>query len=749
MSHSSEIRQVFNKFRLVQNEIRVQKHTFSKIKIVRFLLIFTFISVVILTLFDSNDVYTIQRGTDPSFIQNRFQPSTWEPNGLLRIAVVIGTRPELIKLLKLINISKLNHTSLDIRVVNTAQHSGMLSNMLIETGVEPDVTFPERREKTLTGTTSELYHYFDVLLTSWNPHVVLVQGDTTTAYIAAHSAFLRGIHVGHIEAGLRTYHGGLPFPEEINRRSLSMLCSLCFAPTQLAVDALMGEGIQADRVFLTGNTVVDSLQLLLSQTSKEPNVDLRYVSGPVLTNVTSELIARKQHIVLWTTHRRETVMLGLKGIVSSLSKLLQKHPSVTFIVPLHPNPKVQHAYQHLNGSYPNLYLTKPLSYHQLVSTLQRITLVATDSGGLQEEAFTCKLPVVVLRERTERYEGVLAGGAILAGTREERVYNTIDTILSDSSRYRNMHDRANSSVFGDGHASSRILKIITSKKEMLLKDDAYSYLNFNQLYASRLLPIAQTAFKETVTQAQPFDRNNGKLSVILTGYKRPPHVLEKQLKVLETSTVKPDHIIFFQNEEHVDFSAVLHNFPRVKHVHFKNLNSKFHGRFLLPLLLDSEFTAIVDDDTVSGKRWLEVALDYVKKHRVLVGNSGRKVLHNELDSGVYQYGKDSSVSGRISHHNVDFVGHWWIFRTEWIHTLWSRPTSTLWTGEDIDFSSKLKMFLGVDSVVLDVSNNDMNPETQYGHSQHFASSKDPESMTVRRNLVRRRIAEGWIPIDFE
>ena len=358
-----------------------------------------------------------------------------------RVTIVLGTRPEAIKLAPVIKVFQACD-ALKTRVVLTGQHREMVAQVMDLFGLkaDQDLNLMAPRQ-TLTHVTCAALQGLRDDFQAYPPQLVLVQGDTTTAFAAGLAAFYEQIPVGHVEAGLRTDNLLDPFPEEANRRLLSQLSSLHFAPTPKAQANLQASGVVGE-VSVTGNTVIDAL-LLMAKTASEPHFE--------------GLDWQRQRVILATVHRRENWGDRLLTIASGIRQVLDRHPDTSLLLPLHRNPTVREPLQRLLGDHPRVVLTEPLDYDRLVAAMKGCTLLLTDSGGLQEEAPALGKPVLVLRRTTERPEAVDAGTARLVGTDSSCIVKEVSRLLNDSSAYRAMSRAVN--PFGDGQASQRILHL--------------------------------------------------------------------------------------------------------------------------------------------------------------------------------------------------------------------------------------------------------------------------------------------------
>ncbi len=358
------------------------------------------------------------------------------------IGIILGTRPEAIKLAPVIQKFKAS-PAFDTQVILTGQHREMVDQVmqLFDLQADHDLAIMQPQQ-TLTNITCASLQGLETLFQQLQLQMVLVQGDTTTAFAAALAAFYQKIPVGHVEAGLRTDNLFNPYPEEANRRLVSQLAHLHFPPTSLSVEHLQRSGVWG-QVHLTGNTVIDAL---LSVAARNPPCA---VPG---------LDWASHRTLLATVHRRENWGAPLQNIASGFLQVLEKFPDTALLLPLHRNPTVREPLTAMLGSHPRAFLTEPLDYTDLVGAIQRCHLLLTDSGGLQEEAPSLGKPVLVLRDNTERPEAVTAGTAKLIGTDADRIVTETAELLTNSETYQKMATAIN--PFGDGQAADRILKAV-------------------------------------------------------------------------------------------------------------------------------------------------------------------------------------------------------------------------------------------------------------------------------------------------
>ncbi|WP_298908256.1 non-hydrolyzing UDP-N-acetylglucosamine 2-epimerase [uncultured Nostoc sp.] len=359
-----------------------------------------------------------------------------------RVYIILGTRPEAIKLAPVIQVFQ-KSSDFESQVILTGQHREMVEQVMQLFNIKPDYDLEIMQvQQSLNDITCRSLQGLEGLFKEKKPDLVVVQGDTTTAFAAALAAFYQKIPVGHVEAGLRTDDILNPYPEEANRRLISQITQLHFAPTPWAVENLHRSGVLGE-IHMTGNTVIDAL--------------LNVAATQAICNVPG-LEWDSYRVLLATVHRRENWGEPLLAIAQGFLQILDKFPDTALLLPLHRNPTVRVPLQELLGNHPRIFLTDPLDYGQLVGAIGRSHLLLTDSGGLQEEAPSLGKPVLVLRDTTERPEAVVAGTAKLVGTTSQNIFAAAAELLSDLDAYEAMANAIN--PFGDGHAAERILQIV-------------------------------------------------------------------------------------------------------------------------------------------------------------------------------------------------------------------------------------------------------------------------------------------------
>lgn len=363
-----------------------------------------------------------------------------------RIMIVYGTRPEAIKLAPVVKSMRESRLLRPI-VTLTGQHRAIVDQVHAMFGITPDHDLDViRPQQSLDGLTARVLSRLTEVLRAERPDAVIVQGDTTSAFAGALAAFYERIPVVHVEAGLRTDDIYSPFPEEANRRLTSRITSLHLAPTPSSEANLVREGIDTERIVVTGNTVIDALLWAVRQ-------DLPYGSPEL------EALERAQSpVLLVTAHRRESWGQRMRDVADAVSRLARLHPDLRVVLPVHPNPAVRETLLPVLGGIPNVLTVEPLDYGAFSRMLRRSTVVLTDSGGVQEEAPSLGKPVLVMRDTTERPEAVAAGTARLVGTDSDHIVDQVDSLLSSEPAYREMANAVN--PYGDGHAARRTVEAI-------------------------------------------------------------------------------------------------------------------------------------------------------------------------------------------------------------------------------------------------------------------------------------------------
>lgn len=359
-----------------------------------------------------------------------------------KVMFVFGTRPEAIKICPVIKQFKEMKDFKTITCI-TGQHREMLDQVLEVFNVLPDYDLSiMKKGQDLFDITTKILSELKIVIDNVSPDLMIVHGDTTTAFAAAIAGFYKKVPIAHVEAGLRTYDLYSPFPEEFNRHTISVVAALHFAPTDLAKDNLLNERVDSKKIFVTGNTAIDALRTTVKNNFKDENLEW----------------AEDSRLLLVTAHRRENIGMPMRNMFSAIRRVVEDNKDVKVIYPIHKNPVVREIAMEELGECENVRLIEPLSVIDFHNYMSKAFLILTDSGGIQEEAPSLGKPVLVMRETTERPEGVEAGTLKLIGTQEENVYINIVNLLNNNEEYKKMSIAQN--PYGDGHASERILNCV-------------------------------------------------------------------------------------------------------------------------------------------------------------------------------------------------------------------------------------------------------------------------------------------------
>lgn len=362
-----------------------------------------------------------------------------------KVMLVFGTRPEAIKMCPLVNELK-TRKGIETIVCVTGQHRQMLDQVLEAFHVEPDYDLSIMKDRqTLFDVTTNILNRIKSVLEEVQPDVVLVHGDTSTTFVTALACFYLQIPVGHVEAGLRTYNIYSPYPEEFNRQAVSIISAYNFAPTELSKKNLLREGKNPDTIYVTGNTAIDALKTTVREDYTHP--DLEWAKG--------------SRLIMITAHRRENLGEPMKHMFRAIRRVCDEHPDIKAIYPIHMNPVVREIADSILGDDERIRIIEPLDVLDFHNFLSRSYLILTDSGGIQEEAPSLGKPVLVMRDTTERPEGIKAGTLKLVGTDEEVIYQNFKQLLEDEEAYKAMSTASN--PYGDGFACKRIADILEGK----------------------------------------------------------------------------------------------------------------------------------------------------------------------------------------------------------------------------------------------------------------------------------------------
>ncbi len=359
-----------------------------------------------------------------------------------KVMLVFGTRPEAIKMCPLVLELK-NRPGIDCKVCVTGQHRQMLDQVLDAFGVEPDYDLSIMKDKqTLFDVTTNILNSIKAVLEEEKPDVVLVHGDTSTTFVTALACFYLQIAVGHVEAGLRTYNIYSPYPEEFNRQAVGIISKYNFAPTELSRDNLLREGKDEASIYVTGNTAIDALKTTVRDDYTHPELEW----------------AKDSRLIMITAHRRENLGEPMRNMFRAIRRIIDEHPDIKAIYPIHMNPVVREAANEILGGEDRIRIIEPLEVLDFHNFLARSYMILTDSGGIQEEAPSLGKPVLVMRDTTERPEGIKAGTLKLVGTDEQVIYDNFKLLLCDEEAYDKMSKASN--PYGDGFACKRIADIL-------------------------------------------------------------------------------------------------------------------------------------------------------------------------------------------------------------------------------------------------------------------------------------------------
>jgi UDP-N-acetylglucosamine 2-epimerase (non-hydrolysing) len=567
----------------------------------------------------------------------------------------------------------------------------------------------------------------DNLIELWHPHLLLVQGDTTTVLMAGLAAFHRGVPVGHVEAGLRTHDIHQPFPEELNRQAISNLASFHFAATELAARNL---GYGRRHVYVTGNTVVDALQIVFHKLSRLSE------NQPVfefMNKVKNRIEPGKNSSLVWcllTIHRRESFGDLMEKILKAVLQMLKENPNLVIVFPVHPNPSVRAALSRvvpgvsvssiLNAAdqETRFFLVEPLAYTDLIQLVNLSCFVLTDSGGIQEEAASMGRPTLVLRETTERVEGILAGAARLVGAGSDPDLIVREgSLLANNSTLRDFMASKGRGLYGIGNAASIIVDTIRSNSESLLRGEAV----WTQWNTSTRL-TSSSPFRPSISSSwRPHFIERRLVSlcqfvVVVTVWRR--QTLQLQLEMLQEQGLDDcpiSDVFVFQNGNYIDVSGIILDWNR-KDAKFKimyiqsKVQTGYYGRFLAPLMAhqashENLYFAILDDDVIFGSRYFENCKRIVEFENALCTRNGRFVQPQgngmwleHLGSSGRGWNYDGQPATWDEDVIYDFGGHIWIGRLSWLREVWRHPPPIIETLEDFWISAVLKTSWNVSTV---------------------------------------------------
>lgn len=672
------------------------------------------IVIIICLCFLSLDLYFDKYFYGTKFFFHRLKSSYSTNNHC--VVIVFGTRPEAVKMIPLIKQLKNNKNFLCI-TINTGQHMKMIKQILESLNMSDYIDIElniMRYNQTLSELTSRTILELNKIYSLIHPHAVIVQGDTTTSFAAALSAFYQKIPVFHVEAGLRTHNLYSPFPEEFNRVAIDDISTLLFAPTELAANNLIKEKKNPCKIFITGNTVVDALNLTLKSTSPSNYIHL------LLQTSKSRCKSKKYcKIILLTFHRRENYFKPMENILKAVQKLLKEFDDIIIILPFHLNPNVRQSikmglpekvYNNImkgkeikvqNYLYFNrLLLINPLNYIDLVHLQSSSFFIMTDSGGIQEESLSIGKPVLILRENTERVEGIKSGSAFLTGTSTNSIYYFASLLLKNETLYKQMAKP--NYIYGNGNASKIIVGLIEHYFEDELSNSYFNNSNkLNNLNYIKILSQYDNSILNSDNDLQ-YD-----LVIVLTVWKR--NNLENQLMLIKRQSIlknKKTNLIIFQNFNHINIDNIIEEWEKpgkfhdlVKITFIKSpIETGYFGRFISPLTsqvsLNSYFI-VCDDDLIWGDKYFENMIRVVDEG-FLATRNGRIIdkNFNEIipNSKIFIYNNQVCFNEDIEY---DFGGQIWAGRISWLRKAWTHIPISIENCEDFWLSATLKTFYNI------------------------------------------------------
>ena len=636
-----------------------------------------------------------------------------------RLAFIFGTRPEAIKLIPLIKELKKNTNFLCI-TINTGQHKEMIQQILESFNMEKSIDFNlniMKKNQSLSQLTSQTISKLEKIYTSINPNAVIVQGDTTTGFAAAVSAFYQKIPIFHVEAGLRTHNIFSPFPEEFNRISIDDISTLYFAPTDWAASNLLKKDNNSSNIFVTGNTVVDVLQLTLNKTF--PSEKIKKLMEKAKSLCISDNDCK---IILLTCHRRENYFEPIYNILNAVQKLLKDFNDIIIIFPFHLNPNIKQSIKNAipikvyndiiigktikNKKY--LYLNRfliipPLNYIDLIHLESASYFIMTDSGGIQEEGVSIGKPVLILRENTERPEAVKSGSAALIGTSFNKIYDFASSLLKNKELYYKMAKRQY--IYGKGNTRIIIAKIIQNYFQNKLQNlNIKNKLNYSLIlsqYDNSIYQYNNSIFNDE--QNEQYD-----LVIVLTVWKR--NNLEKQLFQVKNQSILKDkktNIIIFQNSNHVNINDIINKWKKSnmfsEKVDINFIQSPFEtgyfGRFIIPLtssVNSNAYFIICDDDIIWGRRYFENMIRVVDEGSLATRNG--RIIKKNFDTVSPVPKKAFKKNIQICYNEdieYDFGGHIWAGRISWLRKAWNHIPISIENNEDFWISAVLKTFYNI------------------------------------------------------
>ena len=577
-----------------------------------------------------------------------------------------------------------------------------------------------KKNQSLAELTSKSIFKLEKLFNLINPNAIIVQGDTTTAFSAAISAFYLKIPIFHVEAGLRTHNMYYPFPEEFNRITIDDISTLFFAPTEWAANNLLKEGKNSNNIFITGNTIVDSLKLTLNKTSPSTQIKMLIDKAKSLCKPKEEC-----KIILLTCHRRENYYKPVYNIITAIQKLLLNFNNIVIIFPFHLNPNIQKSIKNvipdkiydkiINGKNIDdmnfLHLNRfliipPLNYVDLIHLESVCYFIMSDSGGIQEEAVSIGKPILILRENTERPEGVKLGCSFLAGISINKIINYASSLLQTNDLYKNMSTCKY--VYGKGNSSIIISDIIKNYFENKIQD-SLSYNNSN--YKDILNNYDKSNLKTKDSTEVNYQDDSYDFVIVLTVWKR--NNLERQLIQVKNQSIlknKKTNIIIFQNSNHTFIEDIVNKWKQSKNFSEKiditfiqsPIETGYFGRFIIPLISsvrNNSYFFICDDDVIWGNRYFENMIRVVNEGSLATRN-GRIIDINFKENT--EVSKSKVLTKQICYNEdieYDFGGHIWAGRISWLRKAWNHIPFSIENSEDFWISAVLKRFYNISTKI--------------------------------------------------
>ncbi|EFC41069.1 predicted protein [Naegleria gruberi] len=645
-----------------------------------------------------------------------------------RVVIVLGTRPEAIKCAPLISHLKSNHHSeLEVIVLSTGQHSEILKQTLgvFHQHVDIDLKLMTPNQS-ISSFFTLAFQKISLEFEKQGPiSMVLVQGDTTTSLVAALAASYLKIPVGHVEAGLRSYDFNSPFPEELNRKVIDSFASLLFAPTEFSKAALVREGICPQHVHVTGNTGIDSFYSLKSLPPKIIPELLQNIRSFKTKHVDATTSSHRT-VILVTMHRRENIphFKEMCNAIKTISNTFGKN--VMVILPVHPNPNAKSVVHEVLSSLDNVQLVDPIAYDIFPHVISEADIVVTDSGGIQEESASIGKPVILMRDTTERPEGIYIGTIKKIGVNYHHIVKAMTDAIKDSQNSKLILSKH---IFGDGKASMRISKIVRDFVTSKLPESSECSTQFIQdsiaesVYSQNFLPF-ESRKKELLERSKPKDpltmqelfalpsaytpatKTSDEFSVtVVVGLYKRTGLVKRWMQALLSQTHQPKVVwmVFFASpkaeeiENEIQEAKLLATSNNISlFINKGEMQLKYFGRFQLALQSPTKYIAVFDDDCIPEKRFLEAAIHTINtnNYRGILGTKGTPTAED------YFYGP---VSGSEQIIEVDVVGGSWFMEREWVKLLFREKMFSWATGEDWHLCSNARKYANIRCFVMPVS----------------------------------------------